>query len=372
MNELDKLRGQIDEADREIAAAFEKRMRCAEGVARYKREHGMAVLDASREEALLKKRAEALKNKEYSHWARRLFRFLMKLSREYQRGLLAGEPVAREPRADGKVAFQGEDGANSQAAAKLYFGDNAATGGYPLFEDVFGAVQRGDAAYGVLPIENSDTGSITRVYDLLSEYGMYIVGEQYLPIDHKLLAPPGASLAAITDVYSHEQALLQCSEYLKEKPFTQHPYFNTAVSARYVAGEKDGTKAAIASAYAARLYGLAILEEDISNSEENTTRFIVIAGRPYRGEHANKASVCFVLDHHAGALAKALRLFAERNLNMVKIESRPLFGRNFEYIFYVDFAGSVTQEGIVALEKESGGVFREFSLLGLYESRGIK
>ncbi|MDL2237796.1 chorismate mutase [Christensenellaceae bacterium OttesenSCG-928-K19] len=366
MSRLEELREEIDRIDGNIIELFEKRMQCAKEVAQYKQERGMQVLDSSRERQVLEQREKLLRNKGLSAYNKRLFLLLMELSRAYQRCFLVLNEGRQVLATNDMVVFQGEPGANSQAALVCFFGKDVRMEHYATFEQVFQAVNSGKAGYGVIPIENSYTGSIAAVYDLLHTYQLQIVGEQYLKIDHKLLGVPGAKLENVTDVYSHEQALMQCAGYLKAKQFSQHPYYNTAASAKFVAETGDKTKAAIASGYAARLYGLDILEDDISVSAGNTTRFIIVAKNPYTGENADKVSVCFVLDHQPGALANALQFFAQNGLNMVKIESRPLVDRNFEYMFYVDFAGGAAQKALAGITEKNSGVFREFTVLGAY------
>jgi chorismate mutase/prephenate dehydratase len=367
MDELKKLRREIDAIDKRIVALFERRLAAAEGVAKYKTAHALPVLDAGREREVLDKRVQVLRDGRNAPELRRLFELLMSASRARQREILqktgkkadAGSP-------EGVVAFQGEPGANSEAALRRFFGADAKARPYPLFEDVFAAVRRGEAACGVLPIENSSTGSIAKVYDLLQEHGVSIVGEQRLKIGHVLLGTRDAAPEGVTDVYSHEQALLQCAGFLKGLGARSHPCFNTAAGAKYVAETGDPHKAAIASGYAGALYGLKVLAENVSDSTENTTRFIVISGKGYTSADANKASVRFVLEHRRGSLARVLDVFAEHNLNMVKIESRPLAGRLFEYVFCVDFEGEGIRGDMERIAAQCAGLFREYRLLGCY------
>ncbi len=368
MNKLEQLRNEIDAIDRKIVNCFEKRIDCVKQVAQYKIEHGLPVLDSSREEALLKSRAAMLKDPVLIPDVERTFQLLMKISRSKQQQLLQEAKVV-EPliTAKGIVAFQGDRGANSEAALRLFFGNEIKTEAYAAFQDVFEAVQSGKAEYGVVPIENSSTGSVAVNYDLLQQYDVSIVGEQLLKIDHNLLGLSGVQIGDITDVYSHEQALLQCAGYLKELGVKIHPYYNTAVSAKFVAEQQDPSKAAIASGYAGKLYGLKTLAQDISNSTENTTRFIIFGMQQYAGQDADKASVRFVLKHTSGALAQALNMFAKCGLNMDKIESRPLEDHNFEYAFYVDFEGENIRSGMESVMAKQSGIFSSFKLLGYYK-----
>ncbi len=369
MTELEQLRQQMDDVDASIVEALEARMEIAKKIAEYKLEKGMRVLDKSREAEVLISREGMLKNKEFAGAVNALFELLMEISRAYQKTVVQQYKAFDEDQAAVNVAYQGEKGANSEAVLKLYFGSSAHGISCNTFEDVFSIVAFGKAKYGVLPVENSNTGSIVQIYDLLTQYDVSIVGEQQMLIDHNLLGLPGSKLEEITDVYSHEQALLQCAVFLKEHEMTQHPYFNTAVSAKFVAKTNVKSNGAIASSYAAKLYDLEVLAEDISTYADNTTRFIIIAANREDIEDADKASVNFVLEHKSGALSKVLAAFAQRQLNMVKIESRPLENRNFEYVFYVDFEGKNIQENVSDVLEENKNLFVNYKILGAYKKR---
>ncbi len=368
MNELERLRNEIDSIDAEIISCVKRRMDCAGAVARYKIENRLPVLDSGRERSVIESRIAMADDERLNADVRRLFLLLMSMSRARQSAILEEGKGERRATEDSgvKAAFQGEAGANSEAALVRFFGEGADALPKETFEDVFAAVSSGEARYGVLPIENSETGGIFEIYDFLLRYNVYIVGEVKLKIDHNLLGAPGAELGGVTGVYSHEQALMQCADYVKAMGMTPHPYYNTAVSAKYVSECGDASKAAIASAYAAGIYGLDVLDRDISAGSGNTTRFVVISKAPYEGEGADKASLWFVLDHKSGELARALNAFAAAGLNMAKIESRPLTGRNFEYSFYVDFEGDGVAERLCGMLKSMPGLFREYRFLGAY------
>lgn len=368
--ELEELRKEIDAVDGEIVRAFEKRIQIAENVARCKIEKGLPVLDRKREAELLKKREEMLSNKELASDIDRLYELLMSLSRAHQRRLVREhtEP-GRKCAGPGKVGYSGIRGAYADMAQDLYFGGKAEALSYEGFEEVFSAVEAGEAAFGVLPIENSYAGSVLQVYDLLEQYDVSIVGEQLVHIDHALLGVQGAELSDIGEVYSHDQGLMQCADFLDGYPdWKRIPYYNTAASAEYVAKTGDVSKAAIASVYAGKIYGLKTLKSAINASGENTTRFIVIGPEKERRGDSDKASLSFVLEHKPGALAHILNVFAERKLNMVKIESRPLKHRNFEYRFYVDFVGPKIGMQIEKAILEIEPYCTQLKLLGIYEN----
>jgi prephenate dehydratase len=240
-----------------------------------------------------------------------------------------------------KIAYQGEPGAFSEAAARQVDADATLLPCYG-FEDVFDAVQRGAADRGVLPIENSIGGSIHRNFDLLLEHQVPIVGEVEVPVVHHLLALPGTPMAAVKRIYSHPQALAQCDRFLRTLTGVEVlATYDTAGSAKLVAAEKLSDAAAIASARAADVFGLATLKAGIQDYEHNVTRFLVVAGRPVPAASApDKTSIVFTLPNEAGALFKALSVFALRNIDLTKLESRPIPDRKWEYLFYMDLAAA--------------------------------
>jgi arogenate/prephenate dehydratase len=233
-----------------------------------------------------------------------------------------------------KLAYQGEPGAYSEAAALVYGGTAAETLPCKAFDDVFAAVADQRATHGVLPLENSIGGTIHRNYDLLVEHDLSITGEVELDVVHCLQALPGTRLADVTIVYSHPQALAQCEKYLKGLGVTVEAVYDTAGGAKLVAEGKLAGAAALASRRAAEVFGLEVVQEAVQDYEFNITRFAIIGGVPAPG--ANKTTVVFALPSTAGALFKALSVFALREINLSKLESRPLRGRPWEYLFYIE------------------------------------
>lgn len=247
-----------------------------------------------------------------------------------------------------KVAFQGEPGAYSEAALLEYFREDALAVGHARFEDVFDAVENGACRYGFIPIENSLAGSIHRNYDLLREHGLFIIGETTLRIRHCLIAAPGARLENIRVVNSHPQALDQCRGYLNRLPGIRvEPVYDTAGAVKQLAESRDHEVAAIASRRAAELYGMQILEEGIEDDAANYTRFLILSTRPVDPGADAKTSVVVSLVNQPGSLFKALSVFALRDIDLTKLESRPLVGQPGEYLFYIDFAGSTADQKVI-------------------------
>lgn len=233
-----------------------------------------------------------------------------------------------------KLAFQGEPGAYSEAAALLYGGPNVETLPCRSFDDVFAAVVKGDATHGVVPLENSIGGTIHRNYDLLVEHELPITGEVQLDVVHCLQALPGTRIADVKVVYSHPQALAQCERYLRSLGVTVEAVYDTAGGAKLVSEQKLTGAAALASRRAATVFGLEVLQEAVQDYEFNITRFAIIGGT--QAADANKTTIVFALPSTPGALFKALSVFALRDINLSKLESRPFRGRPWEYLFYVE------------------------------------
>lgn len=267
------------------------------------------------------------------------------------------------------VGFQGVPGSFSQQALFDYFGNDVSTKAVWDFEDIFTAIRNNDIDYGVLPIENSSTGAISEVYDLLNKYEFHIIGEVCLKVDHCLMGIRGVDVDDITEVYSHPQAFSQCAEFLKSYPMWRLiPYHNTAKSAEYVKMKSSKSMSAIASRKAAELYDLEILKNNINSNTTNTTRFVVIARNMEVDEKNDKVSVVFSTAHKAGSLYNVLRYFAENNINLLKIESRPIKDRPWEYFFYIDFEGNLNDETVKIAVRSVKDNSSYFKLIGNYKA----
>ncbi|MBQ6796197.1 MAG: prephenate dehydratase [Clostridia bacterium] len=343
MENLEYYRAEIDKIDTELIALMEKRMDVAKHIGEIKLKSGMQVLDTAREEKVLRSRMEKVTEKEYEGVIEEFFVKVMALSRGVQQNLIDSYKMKQS--LSGKACYQGVDGGYGSIAASKVFGENIYN--VKTFENVIEEVERGNADYGVLPMENSTTGSITDVLDMLCSHEVYIVGETAIKVEHNLLALPEASLSDITDVYSHEQGFFQCKEFLKDKNWRLNSVVNTAVGAKSVSEEGNVHKAAIASKRAAKLYGLKVLCEDVASGKANATRFIIISKKPQMGEGATKAAVVFSVPHVSGALVSALEIFARHSVNLLKIESRPVIDRMGEYRFFAELEGNIGDENMI-------------------------
>lgn len=372
MRDLNEIRREIDAVDSELIELFKRRMDCAKEVGFYKKERGIPVLNRQREEEILAAVQE--KGGEYGTAARLLFANIMELSRALQHRIIgSGKALRGEitgacemPAADSiAVAYQGIKGANSFEAARRLF-PSATLGSHETFEDVFNAVSDGSAVFGVLPVENSTAGSVSAVYDLILKHRFYIVGALDMRIEHCLAGLRQSAPEDIEFVWSHPQALSQCAHYIAAHGLTAVSKANTAIAARDTALEKRLNVAAICTPEAAKEYGLQILDTHLQDNPYNTTRFIVISKRLYIDKNANKISLCFSLPHVEGSLYNLLCRFNSLGLNLTKIESRPAQGKDFEYLFYLDFTGSVYSDSVIDLLCQLSEEMPEFSFLGNY------
>ncbi len=378
MDELKSLRDQIDGVDRQLVSLFAQRMDLTRQVGEYKVRSGMQVLDAKREQEVLDSKAELAPQAIQSE-CRTLFETIMALSRRQQRRLvsadqpdyqayLAQKSQAAQPVAEPRVLYQGVPGAYAEEAAVAYFGEACQRKNLGSWEDVFAALQQGEGDYGVVPIENSSTGSINQVYDLLAKYEHFIVGEVKLRVDHCLMAPHGVTLEDIQAVYSHEQGLFQCAPYLKAHPaWKQSALSNTAAAAKFVS-ESGQPCAAIGSERCARLYGLHVLARNIAQAQANYTRFVVVAPRLELSPDRDKISALFTLPHQVGTLHQILAVFAVSGLNMMKLESRPILEKSWEYRFFVDFSGNLLSPEMDLVLREMIECSTAFRVLGNYRS----
>lgn len=380
--DLSECRKEIDKIDKELVELFERRMNVAIKVAEYKIENNIPILNSAREAEVVEKNVSRLNNKEYSKLTEKFFTNLMELSRSLQKDIfnanednridLIKENISINENKRNlnniKIGYQGVRGSFSEEAMIKYFGENHTTTDYEEFEDVFLALKNNEIDYGILPIENSCTGAITTVYDLLVKYGLYIVGEECIKIDQNLIGIKGTKLEDIKEIYSHPQGFEQSREFLnKQNNLKLIPFHNTAISAKYISELKDKSKAAIASLRAAEIYGLDVIKKEINDKNNNHTKFIIIGRQLETAEDCNKITVVFSLDDKAGTLYNLLRYFAENNINMIKIESRPSKNEPWQYLLYVDFEGNIENEDVKKAIKLIEGKSEYFKLLGSYK-----
>ena len=374
--DLAVLRGQLDEIDEKIVQLYEERMEICSQVADYKIETGKKVLDKSREEEKLRKVSSLAHNEFNAHGVQELFEQIMSMSRKLQYNKLAEKgaygnlPFIGVDRLDTKqarVVFQGAEGAYSQMAMMKYFGEDVNSFHVDTFRDAMCAIEEGSADYAVLPIENSTAGIVNEIYDLLVEFENYIVGEQIIKIEHCLMGLPDTDFEQIRTVYSHPQSLMQSARYLSAHDgWKQISMQNNAFAARKVSEDKDKSQVAIASEQAARIYGLDILERGVNQSETNSTRFIIVTNQKIFLRDAKKVSLCLEVSHESGSLYHILSHFIYNNLNMCKIESRPIEGRNWEYRFFIDFEGNLADGAVKNALRGLREEARNMKILGNY------
>ncbi|MCM1091330.1 MAG: prephenate dehydratase [Butyrivibrio sp.] len=353
--DLGELRRGLDEIDEQIVELYEKRMDICRQVAEYKLGTGKNVYDRVREQEKLSK-VRGLTHSEFnSRGAEELFEQIMSMSRKLQYQMLSengsqGKPpfisVDKLDTRGARVVFQGAEGAYSQAAMLQYFGEDIQSFHVDTFRDAMGAIDEGRADFAVLPIENSTAGIVNEIYDLLVEFENYIVAEQIIRIEHCLLAVPGTKLSDIQRVYSHPQSLMQSAKYLADYPWQQISMQNNAFAAQKVAEEKDRSQAAIASELAGQIYGLEVLQKKVNHLGSNSTRFIIVTNQKIFRKDAGKISLCFEVPDESGSLYHMLSHLIYNNLNMTKIESRPIEGRNWEYRFFVDIEGNLADSSV--------------------------
>ncbi len=355
MIDLQVLRKQLDGIDSQIVKLYEERMDVCRQVAEFKIGTGKAVYDKQREQEKIAAVKSMTQNEFNSRGIEELFEQIMSMSRKLQYQMLAESGnIGKLPfiGVDGldtkkaRVVFQGAEGAYSQMAMVEYFGEDIDSLHVDTFRDAFVCIEEGRADFAVLPIENSTAGIVNDIYDLLVEFENYIVGEQIIRIEHCLLGVQGTKIEDIKTVYSHPQSLMQSAKYLSAKDWKQISMQNNAFAAQKVANERDKSQAAIAGAYAGKTYGLEILQKGVNDSDTNATRFIIITNQKIFRKDAGKISLCFEVPHRSGSLYHILSHFIYNNLNMTKIESRPIEERNWEYRFFVDIEGNLADGAV--------------------------
>lgn len=353
MKDLLECRKEIDEIDREMGRLLEKRMQIAAEVAEYKRATGKKVFDRQREEEKLNAAEKAAKDTEMGKYRREILSQIMAQSRKHQYAILAEREdfgfISRTElcfEKKIKTAFFGEAGSYTEEALIHVFGEESVRISCQSFQKVLEKVESKEVAFGVIPIENTTTGGISDTYDLLAKSRVFGICEVVLPVKHCLAAKKGTDSDEITKVISHPQALLQCRNYLDSLGKLQiQTAFSTSKAAQEVAAEGENV-AAVCSERAAKLYGLDVIKTEIQNENVNATRFLVLSGTPEYLSGADKISICFEIPHETGSLSRILSHLSFNGLNMTRIESRPIAEKPFEYRFFVDFDGSLSEAAV--------------------------
>lgn len=377
---LSEIRKKIDEIDAQLLPLFIERMKCAETVAQNKIALSLPIFNAERENQILDKVARSAHD--FDTEAKMLYTVMMSLSRMRQHKLMHSGEETRERilsaisnsmdldtlSKGNTVACVGAGSYANEAAVTLFPGRKMQF--YGSHNEVFQALEEGKTEIGILPVENSSAGSVAEVYDLIMKYRFSIIAATTVQVRHCLAAPHGATIETLKTVTSHPQALSQCSEKIKNYGLQPIQYANTATAARWIAEQKDHSCAVICSEKAAEQYNLQILEKNIQNNLHNRTRFVALKKETAIPTDANKISLCFSLDHKTGSLYSVLGRFAMVGLNLTKIESRPsrtaTDESQFQYDFYLDFSGTVTDHKTLDLICELSSELHNFSFLGNY------
>lgn len=375
--DLTELRKEIDNIDSELVRLFTARMNVAAQVADYKKENNLPIYVPARERAVLQDVAEKA-GPEMANYTRVLYSMLFELSRSYQSKRNTEvtalykqitESIENTPKLFPQapmVACQGVEGAYAQIACEKIF-KSPFIMYFKNFDAVFNAIEQGLCQYGILPIENSTAGSVKKVYDLMIHHNFSIVRTFRLKIDHNLLAKPGSKISDIKEIYSHEQAINQCTKFLKKFPNAQIiPVENTAVAANMVAQSNRSDIAALSSRACEELYGLECLASSVQDEGNNRTRFICISKNLEIYPGSDKTSIMMILSHKPGALYKVLARMYVLGINVIKLESRPIPDRDFEFMFYFDLETSIYSEEFVQLMCELDDLCEEFKYLGSY------
>lgn len=372
MDDLQQLRGRIDETDEKILSLFMQRMELCKGVAEYKKIHDMPVFQSGREQQVVDRIKALTGDKSLEAGTAALFTTIMDISKILQNRAI--NRVFNEnytvPDFDGakNIGCQGTEGANSEAAARLIFGSRPVKF-YRTFEDVFRAVQSGELDYGVLPVHNSTAGSVDSTYDLMAKYDIFTVREVCLEINHCLAAKNDIPVSDVACVYSHPQALAQCSDFLTLNHLKNKGYGNTATAAEKVAASADGENiAAICSPECAKRLGLTIIADNITDCQLNRTRFVCIARELQVDPQSDAITVMLTIPHTEGSLYRLLTKFYVNGMNLLRIENRPIRDGSFDVRFYLDFSGKLSDPTVQAVLCDLDQNLEYFRLLGTFKN----
>ncbi len=356
--DLKEIRDRIDTIDSELVKLLEERLEIVSDVAQYKKENNKKIFDKQREDEVIEKNTKKVEKQEHSSYIEKMLIDLMNVSKEYQKYKIGEkyEYINNINFNNSKVGYTGVQGSYANEVMinllENYIPENDEGKNYEYFnfkshEDLVTAVSNGDVDYAVIPVENTITGEVRDTVDLINEKDVYIVGEIKHKIEHKLLGLENTTIDKIEKVFSHEQALLQCSKFLNNhENIEQIAMSNTAVSAKFIKSEGNEAYACIAGKKAQEIYGLKILLENISNITENYTRFIILSNKMIVQDNADKVSIITSTSNEVGSLFKLLEIFSMNDLNMTSIKSRPIINKPWEYYFYIDFDGNLKDERV--------------------------
>ena len=377
---LKEYREEIRELDEKILELIERRLEIARTIAEYKMDRDIPVTDAAQEENVIDHVVSLAKREDDVPYIRRFWRMMLENSRAVQHKVVTGDNItglwlremirsAAKRKENPRVVYKGGEGSYGHEAAAAYFGTGG-FGGCSTYEKVCRTVKNGDADYAVLPLESNTAGAMPGVRELINKYGLYIAGEQNVRLDDCLAAPKGARLEDITEIHAHEQVLARCSAFLEDHPEIKAvPSLSSSKCVKKIAEENSPHKAVITSGFAAELNGLEVIAPYISDNPGSCTRFVILTDKFEISPGGDKVSMAFTVRHRAGALQRVLGIFADYHLNLSKIESVPVGGADFEYLFFTDFTGDIaqanTQKALALVEQECDFL----RILGNYKSK---
>ena len=384
--DLGEIRNRIDHIDRKLVELIEERLEIVKEVALYKKENGMKIFDRKREEEVINKNLSNVKSEELKHYIESILKDIMDSSKEYQKFKI-GSPkeYVNDMNFNGKkLGYTGVPGAYAyEVMVNLLKNSKNSEGhmgvkaeeilNFNTHRELVEGVESGKVDFAILPIENSIVGEVRDSIDLINKRNIYIVGEVKHKIEHNLLGIKGSKIEDIKRVYSHEQALMQCSEFLGEYPeWEKIRMNNTALSAKYIGDTGNEENACIANMETRKMYNLELLKPDINNEKENFTRFFIVSNKNLICENSEKISVITSTKNESGALIKLLKVFSDYGLNMVNLKSRPKTNKPWEYYFYIDFEGNLEEEKVKKALEEIREKSIYLQILGNYKVYNVE
>lgn len=375
---LTEIRDRIDKIDSQLVELIEERLHIVQEVAMFKKQTGKKIFDEVREKEVIRKNLEKVKNKELSHYIEIIFKDIMDSSKEYQKFKIGifKKYVNNLDFLNKKIGYTGVAGSYAHEVLMNLIKNNTQNDNvyeeniinFGSHQELVEAVSNGNINIAILPIENSIVGEVRDSIDLINKRNIHIIGEVQHKIEHNLLGVKGSKIEDIKNIYSHEQALMQCSEFLSNFPnWNKEKMNNTAISAKYIAEKDNKENACIANMKTKEMYNLELLKENVNNLKENYTRFFVICSEEIVIDGSDKVSIITSTDNKAGALMEILKVLSKYNLNMVNLKSRPRVSKPWEYYFYIDFEGSMKDEKVLMALEEIREKSNYLQILGNYK-----